>query len=191
MKNTQKISRENLKEIYKSDIGRLKDKVASILIDSCNNEIEISNETINQAYKEANSNQKKLIEKYFKIVKVQSLFDRIDGTLESIYKILNIKESGFLPYQKENLTYEEERINNIARLQKVALVYNGSWQQKFDGNQRNYYSWFLCDSGAWVVLSDSTFDCGSVLVYFETSEKALDAGNKFFWLYKKINNLVD
>lgn len=144
---TQKISRENLKLIYKSDIGCWKEKVASILIDSCNNEIEVENQLILDAYKEANKEQKLLIEKYFKIEKVKSLFDKIDGTLESVYKLLNIKESDFLPYQKKVLTDEEERLNNIARLRKVALVYNGSWKQKFNGIQRNYYPWFLFASG--------------------------------------------
>ena len=42
--------------------------------------------------------KRKLIAKYFKIVKEESICDKIDGTMESIYKVLNIDEKDFLPY---------------------------------------------------------------------------------------------
>lgn len=195
MENTQSISRENLKTIFKTEgiCGGWKVKIADLFVEQETRDIIVSNELINQAYNEADTDQKKLIEKYFKIVKEEDICNKLDGTLESVYKLLNIKESDFLPYQKHILSDFEEKMNNIARLEKVGEAYNQDWKIKFDGIQVHHYPWFNLWSGGWMVTGYSSDDfsfCYSVVVYYKSSKIALDAGNKYFWLYKKINNLV-
>lgn len=188
--NIQKINRDDLGSLYNKVCPSWKDTIASLLIaQPFSKNIEVSQELITSAYKEANTEQRKLIGKYFKIIEEIDICKQVSD-LNSVYKILGIKEKDYLPYQGRGLSAFEEKMNNIARISKVEECYlQGKSLDWNDTSVYKYYPWFACDSGGWRVASGAlcaSAGCHGVLAYFHNERLALDAGNKFFYLYKKV-----
>lgn len=124
------------------------------------------------------------------IEKKESIFERIQN-LQDVYDDLGIKnENDFLPFIGKNINDFQEKMNNISRLLKVEECYAEGWKRNWNGKQHHYYPYFTNSGGSWLVD-----DCGCAcsvcdvpLVYFETLEKAKDAGTKFIDLFNKIRN---
>ena len=139
--NTQKIKKSDLKVIYNSVCEDWQKKLQEILLWSEGKEVEIPEELIQQGYKEANNDQKKLIEKYFKIETPKSIIDQIKD-INSVYKILGVKRN--LPY-KTPKTKEEKCLNATYDLLNIAKAYNGDWVP--DWKNSSQYKWFVSFSG--------------------------------------------
>lgn len=90
---TQKIKRSDLKILYDKVCESWQREIEKLILWSDSNIIEVFNDLIIKAYKEADVDQKKLLEKYFDI---EELFDYTKiKSLEDVYKLLKIKESDF------------------------------------------------------------------------------------------------
>lgn len=77
MKNTtQKINRKDLAKIYDQVCEGWQKKITSLVLFQSGEKIEVDNSLVNQAFNEANADQKKLLEKYFD-VKSSNIIDRI------------------------------------------------------------------------------------------------------------------
>ncbi len=136
---------------------------------------------IQQGYKEANDNQKKLIKKYFKIETLKNICEQITN-INSVYSLL--KQSRNLPY-KSPKTKEEKCLNATYDLMNIAKAYNGNWTP--DWKNSNQYKWTVFISGV-----DFALDClyyYSLCVYpsgahFSKKEYAEDSKIKFkdIWL---------
>lgn len=135
--NTQKIKKSDLKVIYSSVCENWQKKLQEILLWSEGKEVEISEELIQQGYKEANNDQKKLIEKYFKIETPKSIIDKIKD-INSVYEILGVKRN--LPY-KNPKTKEEKCLNATYDLLNIAKAYNGDWVP--DWKNSNEQKWYI------------------------------------------------
>lgn len=139
--NTQKIKKSDLKVIYNSICKVWQKKLQEILLWSEGKEVEIPEELIQQGYKEANNDQKKLIEKYFKIETPKSIIDQIKN-INDVYKILGIKRN--LPY-KTPKTKEEKCLNATYDLLNIAKAYNGDWIPNWGNSSQ--YKWSIYFSG--------------------------------------------
>ena len=150
--------------------------------------IQIKEDTIRTIYKTSSSENKKLLEKEL----TKKFFENIIDKIKDFDDILELSgyesEEEFLPYKKPK-NKKELRLNNIARLQLIAEVYNEGWVEDWLNNQQyKYYPYFNKSSGSWVVGGydcDASISFGS-LVYFKDKERALDAGNKFIKIYSEI-----
>lgn len=179
--NTQKIKKSDLKLIYNSICQDWQKKLQEILLWSEGKEVEISEELIQQGYKEANNDQKKLIEKYFKIETPKSIIDQIKD-INSVYKILGVKRN--LPY-KTPKTKEEKCLNAIYDLLNIAKAYNGNWIP--DWKNSNEYKWVIYFSGGGSGLDCSYVNHGCSYpsgAHFSKKEYAEDSKVKFenIWL---------
>lgn len=181
MSKTQLIKKSDLKVIYDQICENWQKKLQEILLWSEGKEIEISEELIQQGYKEANNNQKKLIEKYFKIETSKDICQQITN-ISSVYRILGIKRN--LPY-KIAKTKEEKCLNATYDLMNIAKVYNGNWTP--DWKNSNQYKWTIYFSGVGSGLV--CFYCYSYCCYpsgahFSKKEYAEDSKIKFkdIWL---------
>ncbi len=177
---SQKINRKNLHTLYESvkNCSTWKNKIDQILTEQkFNNEIEVEDSVINDAYSQADTNQKKLLKQYFTLP--ESIIDTING-IDDIYTILKIER--ILPYPKPSSKFERH-LNACYDIPHITKAYNGNVILDFlNKSQRKYYIWWERTAGGWVLggVSDcyycSRLGFGS---YFATEEAAKDAAKKF------------
>lgn len=179
---TQKISRVNLKVIYDNVCQDWKNIITDMLLWNVESFIEIEEETILKGYNQANSEQKILLEKYFKINTPKDL----TKTLKTWKDVLKYaKEKGYnfkLPYSEKTQVKEEISLNALCKIHLLAKVFNEDWTANFkDSTQYKYYPWFKRKSSGWVfsgvVSRDSCSDGWSALSYFKSSEIVNYIGN--------------
>lgn len=146
MANTQQITRKNLKEIYDSistSCGWRK-KIEELVFWNDDKTILVSEEMILSGHNQANTEQKKLIEKYFKVTKPEDICDRIqdwDDILEinglDSYKDLILKPK----------TKEEKSINAFSKFLLICKAYNGDWEANIKNTSQNKYYIYRYYSG--------------------------------------------
>lgn len=134
---TQKITRSNLQVVYNSICQDWQKKLEKILLWSEGKQIEIPETLIQKGYKAANAEQKKLIEKYFKIEKPENIFEKYN-TLDKIIKKVG-KENINLPYLKPK-TALEKSLNARVWLSVIISVYNNGYIFDFK-NSSQYKYW--------------------------------------------------
>jgi hypothetical protein len=185
-KDYQEISRKDLAAIYKSEICKgWKEKVAEVLIEQVDSKtIEVSNELINSAYKEANDGQKKLISKYFDIVIPKKITDRIQ-TLDDIYKLNNVDDS-ILPFKKANNDYQRY-LNACALIPLIVKAYNEGKELDWPNNSSKYLPYYKYVSGqGWVYDYCYGWDScsyGSSSHHYNNLDNLYDGTKKFNQVY--------
>lgn len=192
---TQTISRKELAKIYEIVCEGWQKVISKLVLFQSGEEIEVENELILKAYNEADSTQKEMIKKHFK-VESNKIQDRLK-TWEDIVKYLGISQ-GFLTGLIElfcrfiGKRASKEELSTIAfwKIRKISEALNEGWKADFSkgNNQYKYYPYFIKDaSGGWVV--GSSYSCSDFATmgsgfYFKSSELALYAGNQFLDIYK-------
>lgn len=155
-----KIKKSDLKLIFDSVCEGWQKKLTNILLWSEGKEVEISDELLQQGYKEANADQKKLIEKYFKIEKPQDICEKIQ-TWADVLKINQIKTyKDLIPNAKSK---EEKSINAFNKFLLVCKAYNGGWEADIKNTSQNKYYIYRYFSGG--VLCFVVY-CGYYYAYF-------------------------
>lgn len=123
MKHTQSIKKSDLKIIYSQICETWQKVLQEKLLWAEGKEVELEEDLILKGYNEANTEQKKLIKKYFKIETFESKIDQIKN-IDSVCKILNVK---YTPPYKTPKTKEELAINAQYTLFLICKAYNGNW----------------------------------------------------------------
>ena len=184
---TQKIKRTDLAKIYPQVCNDWQKRIAETLIKQINSSmIEVSNDDVLQAYKEADSSKKELILKYFEIKEDITPIEKIK-TFDDILRISGKKLKDILPYPKPKNKAQVSQ-NALAKIQLITEVYNEDtildWN---DHNQYKYIPWFKKVGSCWVVYDYFGFgfsaDAGFGS-YYKSSKLALDASKKFIDIYK-------
>lgn len=179
---TQKIKRSDLKVIYDNVCQDWKNIITDMLLWNVESSIEIEEETILKGYNQANSEQKVLLEKYFKINKPINLIEKIK-TWKDVLKYA--KEKGYtfnLPYPEKTKVKEEISLNALCKIHLLAKVFNENWVADFNNsNQYKYYPWFEKKSSGWVFdvadyLRSNSSGWGS-FSYFKNSDIVNYIGN--------------
>jgi len=186
--NIQTISRKDLYTIYKSDICvEWKSRIVEVLAEQSGENLNISELDIKKSYSEANSTQKKLLEKYFDIVSASSIMKEIN-TFDDVLQALGKKMEDILPWKKPKNKNQLSQ-NAFAKIQCITELYNDG--EKFDwtnSNQYKYYPWFQKNArGGWVlsfVYYYSSLANVGFGYYFKSKELAEDAVKKFMDIYK-------
>lgn len=133
---THKIKKSELKVIFDNVCQDWQKKLTNILLWAEGKDVEISDEILQQGYKEANADQKKLIEKYFKIEKPQDICDKIQ-TWNDVLKINNLKTyKDLIPNAK---TKEEKSINDFNKFLLICKAYNNGWEADIKNTSQNIY----------------------------------------------------
>lgn len=185
--NTQTISRKNLKAIYDSNIcGAWKERIEKVLSDQPFADIIIvDNIDVNQGYSEANIKQKKIIEKYFKIIVPKEISDSISN-FKDILKLCGVKLGNIIPWRcpvnKDQLSQ-----NALAKIQCISRAYNENTILDWDNvNQYKYYPYFRKITGVWV-LGEVFFAGGGAGgpagAYYTSESNCRDAVSKFMDIY--------
>lgn len=148
---TQKIKRSELKVIYDNVCQNWQNKIKEELLWNSNDIIEIKEDIILQGYNEADSKQKELIRKYFKINTPEKLIDK----LKTWKDVLDYaKEKGYefkLPYRENTGIREERSLNALCKIYLLAKVFNEEWVADFsNSNQYKYYPYFEKKNSGWV-----------------------------------------
>src|ERR1035437_603113 len=148
--------------------------------------LKITLEKAIEAYKNADTNGKKLLEDLFGKEKfsTKSIIERVQS-IEDIYLISGKR------LVKRNEDTDDEFAYRQAKL--IAEVYNeGTVLDPMDTNQKKYYPWHKIAEGSGFGLS--YFDFAYWLsvtrigfrLCFKTSALAIDAGNKFIEIYYRL-----
>lgn len=190
-KNSQSISRKDLKIIYKEGgvCEGWKTKIKDALFEQDGVKIDVANSILTQAHKEANPKQKKLLEKYFKIESPLNIIKEING-FDDILRLSKQSLSDILPYT--NPKNKKQRSQNaLAKIQLITEVYNKD-QDKLDWKNSNQYKhipYFIKNTlGVWCFYrSYDYFDSasGGAGCYFAIKEYSEDAAKKFIDIYRE------
>ncbi len=184
--STQKIKKSDLKIIYNSICESWQNKLKDIILWSEGNYVELEESLILQGYKEANADQKQLIEKYFKIVIAKPITERVK-TFDDVLNIAGLTIEEVIPY-KNPKNKKQKSLNAFAKLQLIEEVLNEGWKPIWeDRSQYKYYPYFGYKAqGSWCLGDFGSFSYFSITVpaYFKTSELALFAGKIFLDIYK-------
>jgi hypothetical protein len=143
---TQEIKRSDLKAIYpKVCEGWQKIIMELVFLQDEGKNIQVDEELIKKAYSEADSDQRKLIEKYFTIIsgKIQ---DRIN-TWQKVLDSSGLLETEIVPYKGSNLTREQKSINAQAKWFKIAEIWNEGWTPNWKNTNEYKYRPYKSFSG--------------------------------------------
>ena len=184
MNNTQKIKKSDLKIIYNEICQGWKSTLNQYLLWSEGKYVELPNDLIEKGYNEANSKQKELIKKYFKI----NIFNLNSiKSFDDILKISGKTLEDILIY-KSPKTAKEVRLNALSKIELIKEVVNQGWVEDWNNNNEyKYYPWFDFDSG-WFGFSDSISYCSlfrSGLAFYKTKEISSFVGKTFLKEYKE------
>lgn len=141
---TQNISRKNLQIIFKTSgiCEKWQKEITNLALFQEGKEIEVEEELIQKAYSEANSEQKGLLNKYFKIEN-EELFSIT--TYKEVCKRLKIKELTI----KDFVQFEEDALKMFCfhRIKNLERLFNGTWKANWkDKSQYKYYPYFEVNS---------------------------------------------
>ena len=182
MKNTQEISRKDLAAIYKSNIcDSWKKKIADAIMDCSDcKTIEVSNDVIKAAYSEANTEQKKLIEKFFEI---HTEIDKIKN-IDDVYKLNGVK-SDILPFKNPKNPYQKY-LNSCALIPLIVNAYNENQELNWSDGSSKYLPYYKKVWSGWVFdFCDHWFSAsfGSASHHYRYSDHVNDAVIKFNDVY--------
>jgi hypothetical protein len=181
----QTIARKNVAEIYNAVCQGWQQKIDKIMSDQkFSDTIEVDETIITAAFKEADANHKKILNKYFENPK--SIFDKIQ-TIEDVLRIVGKTMKQVCRYA--NPKTKEEKAENARNLVTcITEAYNQG--VKFDwknSNQYKYYPWFEKKAlGGWV-LDCVGYRCTCAYLgsgfYFVSEDACRDAVKKFMNIY--------
>lgn len=177
---TQQISRDNLKELYDVVCSDWKEVIKEHLsTQSFSDKISVKEEVINEAYKEANKDQKTLLEKFFKIETPKSIIDRIN-TFQDILTISGNTISDIIPWGNHGNKHNKISQNALAKIQLITEVYNEGEILDWKNTNVPKYTVYKNVLGGRLWVDGY---CGICLCpagfYFVSREKAEDAMKKF------------
>ena len=189
MTKTQQISRANLQVIFNTICEGWKNKLSLILEEQTFNEkIELEESLILQGYSEADSKQKKLLEKYFTISVPKNIMERVKN-FDDVLKIAGKTEEDILPW-KNPKTKQQISQNAFAKIQLISEVLNEGWIPNFNNSSEyKYYPWFEKKSppcGSWCLGYVSFYSSGGGLGFgcsYKTEQLAKFAANTFIKEY--------
>jgi len=183
MNNTQKIKKSDLKIIYNQICQGWKSTLNEYLLWSEGKYVELPNDLIERGYNEANSKQKELIKKYFKI----NIFDLNSiKSFDDILKISGKTLEDILIY-KSPKTAKEVRLNALSKIELIKEVVNQGWVEDWNNNEYKYYPWFNVGSGGFRFDASYSY-CSyflSELAFYKTKEISDFVGKTFLKEYKE------
>ena len=182
----QTISKSNLNKLYKIACNDWKVTIADLVMNSSSDCIEVEESLIKKAYNAADDKQKQLISKFFKVEVYKSIIDRVKD-FSDILRISGKKLSDIHPWKNPKNKAQESQ-NALAEIQLITEVYNEEELDWTNSNQRKYYPYFYKDKKTgWRFVGWLGDDGGGLAfgMYFDSSEKAIDAGKKFIDIYKR------
>jgi len=142
---TQTVKRKDLLEIYNNVCQSWKEEITKLVLFQTTDDIEVGDEIIKRAYSEADSTQKKMLNKYFKIKEEINL--KNIKSFDDILKLVNLKEENILIFKNPS-NKNEVKINAYNKLLLIVTVLNEGWEPDFSNhNQNKYYPYFKASSG--------------------------------------------
>lgn len=182
--NTQTIKRQDLKKLYNIACEGWQKRIADLILWDTSGIIEVDNSVIEEAFNAANSDQKKEIKKYFKIIS-DELFDVT--SFEELCKLKGIRvpvlsDFSHCRYPKKALAREKIDI--------ISEVYNNGWKPNFDDhNERKYYPYFTKQkAGSWrfYAVYYGCYSFGGAVGLYKTEKIAQFVGERFKDIYIEV-----
>lgn len=157
---TQQIKRKDLAKIYKEVCISWQKIIADLLVEQVDSDIiEVSNELITKAYNEADSDKKKLVNKYFDIIVVKKITDRIND-LGDVFKLLSKNEDDFFIFKNPKSKFEKY-INACALIPEIVRAYNEGEELDWNGPSSKYLPYFRKVGSYWVFHRCSDWGSGA------------------------------
>lgn len=175
---TQKIKREDLLILYNNVCTSWKEEITKLVLFQTTNDIEVEEDLITRAYKEADSEQKLMISKYFKIKNNIDL--KNIKSFDDILKLANINKKDCLIFKNPS-NKNEIKINAYNKLLIISNVLNEGWEADFiNHSQYKYYPYFTVGDGEWVYADFCYYSVYSTMaVFYKSSDIAKFAGTIF------------
>lgn len=154
-KQTQKILATDLTRFYNIVCDSWQKKITEYLLEFAGQKyIEVENSVIVEAYLKADTNVKKLLEKYFTIEREKDLFEF--DTYAKVCKGLKEKELQLKDFYSKKSWVQ-------AKIQQLEKFFNQGWKPNWkDKSEHKWYPYFSIGDSGELVFSGSNFFC----VYF-------------------------
>lgn len=186
MKNTQIIKKADLKVLYKEVCPDWQKVIAELILFQDGNSIEVENEVIERAYSQANNDQKKLLNKYFKL-ESEDLFSVT--TYKEVCNRLKIKELTI----KDFTSFGEDALQMFTfhRIKNLERFFNGSWKANWaNKSQSKWYPYFTVNNSSGALFFGGCYYdvdgfCGSV-GYYKDEKTAKHIGTNFIDIYEDL-----
>jgi hypothetical protein len=171
----QKIKRKDLKQIYNIVCDSWKEKIKDALLWKDGDSIEVEDNIIEKGYNEADTSQKKVISKYFKIIN-----NEITG-FDDILRLSGTTLTKFLKYKNPE-NPEQVKANAFDKIQLIKKVLNKGWEEDWENSsQYKYFPYFQLGSGGWCFCLSRSRDSGSAaVVAFYKDQTTSDFAGKIF-----------
>ena len=184
---TQTVKRKDLLEIYNNVCQSWKEEITKLVLSQTTDDIEVGDEIIKRAYSEADSTQKKMLNKYFKIKEGINL--KNIKSFDDILKLANLKEENILIFKNPS-NKNEVKINAYNKLLLIVTVLNEGWEPDFSNHsQSKYYPYFMAGSGGLVYSGYASYfylsHCIGEAVFYKDSNLAKLAGTVFIKEYNE------
>jgi len=182
---THKIKKSDLRDIYSKVCQSWQKTILELILFQDTKEIEVENELVLKAYNEADSEQKKLIEKYFKI-ESNDLFSVT--TYKEVCKRLGIKELTIKDFKE----FGESSLKQFAfhRIKNLEKFFNGDWKMDWkDQSQYKYYPYFNITSFGGLVFYVSRYCCDvfyGTVGFYKNSKTSDHVGKNFKDIYEDL-----
>lgn len=181
MTNTQTIKRKDLQDIYSKVCGDWQKEITQLVLFQSGDNIEVSDELITKAFSQADSGQKTLMKKYFKIKDGSEAFDKIKD-YKSFCKYFGIKELTIKDF--EQFGDQAKKMFAFHKIKNFETYFNDGW--KPDWSNSNEYKWypyfeFKKGSGGWCFYgSDVRIYISYAVAAFYKDQKIADFIGKTF-----------
>ncbi len=182
---TQKINRSNLKILYDNSYQDWQKIITNLVLFQEGKEIEVEEELIEKAYNAANSNQRVLLNKYFKLEN-EDLFSIT--TYSEVCKRLKIKELTIKDFKK----FGEDALKMLGfhKIKNLERLFNGNWVKDWKNqSQYKYYPYFTINSSGGLVFFGSYAGyvvCYGPVGYYKDSKTSDHIGKNFKDVYENI-----
>jgi hypothetical protein len=182
---TQEIRRADLQKLYTIACEGWQKKIAELALFNSGDEIKVENSLITEAYSVANKEQKKEIEKYFKIVS-DDLFNI--KTYSEVCNKLGIKELSISDFQI--FGNDATRMFNLHKIKNLETLFNENWKPDWKNkSQYKYYPYFEINSSGGLVFVASYSDCSFFyggVGYYKDSKTSDHIGRYFKDVYENL-----
>lgn len=181
---TQTISRNDLRVLYTIGCDKWKNYIKELVIWESTTKIKVPYDKIMEAYNEANPDQRKHLEKFFKIEKESDLYSV--KNFSELCKFTKTKELTIKDFQAfENA----EKMLAFWQIKIIEKLYNKEWKADFEnGEQRKWYPYFVKSAGRWrlYVTYYYYYSCYGIVGGYKDEKIAKFVGTTFIDIYLKV-----
>ena len=179
----QTIKRKCLQEIFPKLCESWQKEITQLVLFQTGEDIEVSNELINRAFKLADKDQLKFLNTYFKIEDNSDIFKKIN-TYTDFCKHFRVEELSIADFKQ--FGDQAHKLLAFHKIKNLETYLNSDWKLDFNNfNQRKWYPYFEKASGVFRFDVACCFCFDGIVALYKDEDTARFIGEKFKPIFVK------